>query len=1057
MASNITPKKIRGILIPNSLTKKQIWEEQANFTQQNPRSGIPLAQTQGTSMVLSCAGTQTQDITFTTLEGGIPGEYATFMWKGENGINLGRNHDNILNDFKYWLFASVPAAYQDFDIVATSSGTLFSVSELINGSVYTISCHKQEQDGSITLMNTFFTGALASAPNETAKPSIVQLKDGSLLVTYFDYTSTDWVNLVVQRSFDNGVTWTKINSRGLGSFDIEVSASGYAITSTSMVTVDDMVVYAVCLSGLVSGSNEVVQFVSRDNGSTFQRIGWSPSTVSKKIYECTAVALPGNQVGFAYLNAVQKLVFIKIPEPGLNFTVDSYRTAREVIVSNGVHTFATLAGSNLTQGNVTTYYNEGNVYILAKTTTQEIIGWMSSDLGATWTYIAGHLTPSSVEGTVFDCNSNVNMVSMKPATWEGFSVVALGTFQSIALLYFGGWNSFTYPKLEQQPKRYNYLGWILTWIANQVPSTSTSITTTGTGTQTVTSTGLVLATSSTTRYYTVGAPYDVAQIFRFKMKVTTGNSVIGNYIGFLVNRDSGSNAYTLNIRFAQSQFVIRDNTGVLATINTNMTNLTEFVVFMNKQTVNVYYRTWDQLQAKIWTKVTVTLTIQATGLGNLTQWGHIQVFGGALNSTWTEFMMSDGGLGTPDTVLRGGLYPNFGTYTYIDKGLLLTAKEAPARGGESYFTEPRYDFPVENMLYQVAQSPRLKWKSTTTAQQFIPFYLDKENTTERQLEFSDVGGIHLNGINFKSFTIQYWDTSWKDLVTIDTSTGLQGTFQRVGATLQANSTATPFFLEYNECHDWYAELVQGENKYIVKLSTNSEGMWTTNTTYKRSIIRIDTDSFDVTTLPTSGTINIFPNKVTVTTELFQTVNIGKRAIAIKIPSQDTLEGWFQIGTFLWGSIAFVAPQYQRGRTISYEPNMQSTESMDNMFHSRKMSDGRRTISVAWTEPVDTRDIYSLDPDYWIYSTSGSTQPVAAYGDGPMMMMGIWTHLGNEIPCVYIPSIIGNDRFNDTQLFNRYHEHTYVRTQGAISMESVLGEELENELFRIATINLVEII
>jgi len=79
MASNITPKKIRGILIPNSLTKKQIWEEQANFTQQNPRSGIPLAQTQGTSMVLSCAGTQTQDITFTTLEGGIPGEYASFM------------------------------------------------------------------------------------------------------------------------------------------------------------------------------------------------------------------------------------------------------------------------------------------------------------------------------------------------------------------------------------------------------------------------------------------------------------------------------------------------------------------------------------------------------------------------------------------------------------------------------------------------------------------------------------------------------------------------------------------------------------------------------------------------------------------------------------------------------------------------------------------------------------------------------------------------------------------------------------------------------------------
>jgi len=45
---------------------------------------------------------------------------------------------------------------------------------------------------------------------------------------------------------------------------------------------------------------------------------------------------------------------------------------------------------------------------------------------------------------------------------------------------------------------------------------------------------------------------------------------------------------------------------------------------------------------------------------------------------------------------------------------------------------------------------------------------------------------------------------------------------------------------------------------------------------------------------------------------------------------------------------------------------------------------------------------------------------------------------------------------DIQVFTRFHDHSLVRTTGELTIESVIGEESQDEMFRVANINLQEI-
>ena len=395
--------------------------------------------------------------------------------------------------------------------------------------------------------------------------------------------------------------------------------------------------------------------------------------------------------------------------------------------------------------------------------------------------------------------------------------------------------------------------------------------------------------------------------------------------------------------------------------------------------------------------------------------------------------------------------------------MAITAKNAPARGEDQYKIIPRYDYAIDNIFHKISLSPRITWRSAGAGTQArIPLFIDPVvQATEKNLGLSDVLGVHLSNVNFRKFSIQSWDgAAWNVLSDVDISEGFNGTYIKKGNTLISNDTGKKFLLRYGEAIGWRAELKSGETTKIVKIRMNSEGIWTNNSNVKQTVLQYDTSLTDPSTIPASGTFKLIPDSITFIKSRLDGVNLGQYALAIEIPVQTTLEGYFQIGSLLMGSVAFPAPQYQRGRSITYAPNIQAQESIDGMFFSRKMSNGRRTASIAWTEPIDTTRLNELEPDYWQISQTAGAQPIANYGD-PYLMNGIFRYLSNREPLVYLPSIdvaafrIGLDGENEV-ILNRREQHLLARTTGEVTVESVIGEEMVNEMFRVATVNLEEI-
>jgi hypothetical protein len=156
MANNTTPDQMRGLLVPTAnITQKNLWTAQSSFTEMNPRAGVAKASQPFTGLVLEMAGEQSETIKVETVQGGIPGDsVSSFKWEGADTIDLSQNSNNVMTDWKYLSFASLPAYFQDFDCIGTSDGSLYWVSELVNGAVYTISVKKQKRDGSVVNLYT---------------------------------------------------------------------------------------------------------------------------------------------------------------------------------------------------------------------------------------------------------------------------------------------------------------------------------------------------------------------------------------------------------------------------------------------------------------------------------------------------------------------------------------------------------------------------------------------------------------------------------------------------------------------------------------------------------------------------------------------------------------------------------------------------------------------------------------------------------------------------------------------------------------------------------------
>ena len=244
-----------------------------------------------------------------------------------------------------------------------------------------------------------------------------------------------------------------------------------------------------------------------------------------------------------------------------------------------------------------------------------------------------------------------------------------------------------------------------------------------------------------------------------------------------------------------------------------------------------------------------------------------------------------------------------------------------------------------------------------------------------------------------------------------------------------------------------------------RINANSEGRFNAAVNNRRSVIRCS----DVATGdPTSGSLKIIPDRVTVVISLN-----GQKfsALGIRIIAQATVDDDFRIGGLIAGPVHIVAPQYGRGRSVSWEANSEIYESTDGTMRTRKLGDGQRVATVAWTDPVDMSalfplDISTADPDYWLARDPAGGLAVANYGSEPFDMLGYARSVaGSYRPVVYIPRLPTSGG-RVVHLLRREAEHIPGLITSDISIDHVVGDELtgnkEGEAFRVSTVTIREI-
>ena len=286
----------------------------------------------GTGLEIITIGDQTQKVIINTQEGGLAGSGANFTWS--DGVkDYGKNTNNLATHWERLRWSSNPATgtYTHVDAAETQNGILYFVYEVItSGGNYGISLRKRERDGVITLVNTFYSATFVSPPNTQAHPAIEILADGSIVVCYFNYTSTNETNLTVQRSLDGGGTWQKIATRALES-NINIDpTSGYKIKDLRIArSINAVTLWVELVSNSGSAKNRIAQYRSGNYALDFQLVGPISSNTDGQYHAIRPVSLPDGSIGCAYLSSTSGLYFRRIPNPSIRLGSASYASQQK--------------------------------------------------------------------------------------------------------------------------------------------------------------------------------------------------------------------------------------------------------------------------------------------------------------------------------------------------------------------------------------------------------------------------------------------------------------------------------------------------------------------------------------------------------------------------------------------------------------------------------------------------------------------------------------------------------------------------------------------------------
>ena len=1102
--ADISPDYQRGFLLPYNLSKQDIYTAEKNYTEQSLKAGTAEASS-GTKQVVECTGEQQNTIQIQTLKGGTAGRGAGFGWKLSTDTDYyGANSINALNEYKMLKKGSVVDSYGAPAALATSEGDILISYKKISGSLGYIYTAKKAAGGTAFGGGSIVVSGSTSTSNYSF-PALVELLDGSiLLVCWREYPLTSaGAQLYVYRSVDAGENFDLVSS---GALDAPVDRSIYTLGRIHLAQYEGQILL---IGELVSNSgsnyNVALQAASIDGGASFTTIGTTAD--HDFVYRPSIVV---NSKGFAvtYISNETSAVFYQLPNA---FTsLKTLVSGSSTVIT--VYRVGKLVGNQFTDGDHTSWIDErGIIYTAFKNTDLDNHtnggngGWWlqaSADNGSTWYLLgngSGNPATTSIEPYFFSMNTDTLSLSLVSAVagqgafylFSNLESTVSNLDASIVYIALSGYSTVTAPPRVADGDWKKKFGYVATYLPLDLPDTSSSWTLTQTGgTSGITDTGLDIDTAATEhRYYNYSTfPASLSMtdvngaIVRFAVTATSGGSVVnadrmldlqigGTTLGYRVQcRVDGTNIRLYDAIGTATLATVAPAGGYLSTSGV------EILLAMAGGKVSGWYREDDQLSAKKWIEIGTNLSCANGGsLSNRVRFGHFSS-SGTIESRFREVCISGGsavganmaaGFTNPAD-LETKEYPEYGVFQYIAEGLQITTKDSPAYEGDTYTIEPRPENGIENLFLSTSPTPQKQWRSNsvvsgTVPEQLIPLLLDPNN---QEIQFdSDLLGIHLSNINFRQFKIEGYDVgtgNWIVLADVDTAGGnLTASYSRYGRTIIGTAGNSPYFFA-DELVDWIVELPDGEGSPVFReVERNTEGSWTGASGSRNSIVSLkNTAASD----PTSGIVRFVPNKASVAISLN---GATYSAIALRIPAQYTLHKDFRIGSFVCGGIHIIAPQYARGRQVTFEANTAQFESPDGVRRARKIGKGKRQFQIQWSDPVDMSAVFPYDatatPDYYKASTSAGALAVANYGDYPFNIIGYCKRVaGTANPIVFFPSIAkSGGAGTDVRVLVRDQEAVLCTLPNDVSIEHVVGNEFRGnkggEAFRVSTIQLLEVI
>lgn len=944
-----------------------------------------------------------------------------------------------------------------------------------------------------------------------ANPAIVTLPNGRLLCFHWVDLSNGNAQIRMHYSDDDGASWA-VGSKYVLPAELTYEAESLSGTNTKYshfqriraaynpANGEILMMLSVRSNGLAVSSTFVrdlfLQYASTDLGSSFtfvRRSDHAGDPTDTGRFQDVVVANGSFIVGYAGCRPSEADYDAKIFVLGSAFdpwvnggpyqiTADEDccdATNNSTIDASGV-------GYYVHDGDFALAVGDGNivyaVHRVARGGTMECLVARSLDL-STWEYL-GQSSLSTEAGPWFASGDASTYLEHMTAAWtQGQLGVAFhwnaspgDEDDSIAFVRLGGSSTVTMPAYATGYDSKDRVGFEVTWLPIELPG-DTVWTKAGGGTETLSSGRLHLTTSATAINYTDNPSGTVAEglIIRGAMQTVSGGTVLSDAIVLTARVADSTDEYEVKLRLGASKIRVMDTHGssgsgtIVGDHDIDLSAGVEFLVALAGSTVKTWFRSRSSASDRKWevgpetTTLTNASSYTTAASNHEIKWGHLtstaETYWYELHYShdeWTGQQLTD--FSNPDD-LHHHRWVAPGSDVYVDLGTRIYAKDGPTVIGDVWHCDTEYSAPAENMLPWLDEpSPQVPYESTDAssagaALAAATFCLPLDATvTAASPAGNDLVGFACFNANVRTGTYQRdsGSSSFNTIATWDASVGMASmAFTRSGAGLKPTSGGNdePYFF-LNECKGWTAILDNGANTYFRKVLSNTEGKW--GTTGKPCHLMLE--GMDGTE-PASGTLTLVPLDFVV---LCRLGGNDVAAYRLGIDSQSTVDDKLRLGTWFPGLALVHGWEQSWGRNIETRATAELQRSEDGTKRARRRGPVARRIQYGWLDGVDMTGIHDDAPDldYFTSTSTGSAPAVATWRDTPMQMEGAVSLLDGPVRLVvYLPKIDMGPP--DVLVLNRRHQFMLARLVSPVSIGNVQGDELVDEVVRVAQVELEE--